>query len=256
MGEWELVNIAGISGYSGYYNYATVKRIADKIGGSVNYASELGYTSISGLWSTTTPPMNLLPVYIPDGSIYGLIFYGGWSSGSPDSRIYFVDLNESGDVESKGSIGGATYVGYNMVAIYTDGDLSVIQTPSGNSYRYWFAFDSCENVKQGTNSLCLIGNTGVILDLENPPDEEWTGNTIYYQSAISGTQIVQNDGALFVELVPHMAYYNNNQRSGNILVCENLKKAIYDYSSRAKIIEVNGVKFQSLVGTRYYIAVE
>jgi hypothetical protein len=256
MGEWELVNIQGISG-TGYYNYASVKRIADKIGGTVNYASELGYTSISGLWSTSTPQMNLLPVYIPDGSIYGLIFYGGWSYGSPDSVIYFVDLNESGDVASKGSIGGTPYVGYNMVAIYTDGDFSVIKTPEGNSYRNWFAFDTCENVLLDTDCFCCIGNSGSIVDLENPKLEDYL--YIYAGSMIGGgNSIIQNDGSLFVEIVPHSAYYpsySNSSLSANILTCNNIKKAIYDYSERYRIIEVNGVKF-SMLTNKFYIPVE
>lgn len=256
MSEWELVNIQAISG-TGYYDYASVKRIADKIGGTVNYASELGYTAISGLRSYTPQTFNLLPVYIPDGSVYGLIFYGGWSYGSPDSYIYFVDLNESGDVASKGSIGGTPYVGYNMVAIYTDGDFSVIKTPDGNSYRNWFAFDTCENVLLGTDCFCCIGNSGAIVDLENPKSEDYL--YIYASHMVGGGNIiVQNDGTLFVEIIPHSAYYpsySNSSLSANILICNNIKKSIYDYSDRSRIIEVNGVKF-SLLTNKFYIPVE
>jgi hypothetical protein len=255
MSEWELVNIQDISGM-GYYDYASVKRIADKIGGTVNYASELGYTSISGLRSYTPQTFNLLPVYIPDGSVYGLIFYGGWSYGSPDSFIYFVDLNESGDVASKGSIGGTPSIVYNMVAIYTDGDFSVIKTPEGNSYRNWFAFDTCENVLLDTNCFCCIGDSGGIVDLENPKSEDY--QYIYASSMIGGSNIIQNDGSLFVEIVPHSAYYQSysgSSLSANILTCNNIKKAIYDYSERYRIIEVNGVKF-SMLTNRFYIPVE
>lgn len=253
MAEWQLVTISKINGY---YDYATVKKIADIIGGSVNYASELGYTSITGLWNdSNVPAMNRLPIYIPDGSIYGLIFYAGASYGSADGRIYLVLLSESGDVVSKGVISGTPYGSY-PIRVFAGSGFSVLSdSMSASSYfRDWCAFDTFENVRLGGSCLCVIGDGSQLIDIENPKEDDYSN--IYASKGFSGSNIVQTDGTLFGEYVPYVAYCSGNGGNANILVAENIMIGLYDYSEFEKIIEVNGVEFSSIMNSRVYFPTE
>ena len=253
MAEWQLVTVSKVSGYS-YYDYITVKKIADLIGGSVNYASELGYTSITGLWNDSyVPAMNKLPIYIPDGSVYGIIFYAGASYGSADLVLYFVLLSESGDVHTKGSMRGGCYGA--TIRIFAGSGFSVLadSMSASNYYRGWCAFDSFENVRLGGSCSCVMSDTGV-LDLEHEKLEDQ--QYIYYLQALSGSNIEQADSSLFGEYVPFVAYDSTSSACANILIAENIMLGLYDYSNTEKIIEVNGVKLSSIMNSRRYFPTE
>lgn len=255
MSEWQYITI---SKTRGYYDYATLTRIANLIGGTVNYASDLGYTSISGLWNNNPPAMNHLAVYIPDGSIYGLIFYAGASYGSADLRVYFVLLSESGDVTAKTGASGCPYGGSYPARIFMGDGFYILadNLSNSNDYSGWCAFDTFENVKQNTDVFCYLSGSYVV-DLETSIDES---EYQYYdaQYPLSGSVITQDDGTLYVELTPLFAVYDAKNYNGkeNILIAENVKQGIFDYRSIERVIEVNGVEFSSILKTHTYFPTE
>ncbi len=255
MSEWQYITI---SKTNGYYDYATLTRIANLIGGTVNYASDLGYTSISGLWNNNPLAMNKLAVYIPDGSIYGLIFYAGASYGSAALRVYFVLLSESGAVTAKVGAVGCPYGGSYPARIFVGDGFYILadNLSASNDYRGWCAFDTFENVKENTDVFCYFSDYYAV-DLETPIDESMY-HFYYAGKVLDGSVVTQGDGTLYAELVPMPYVYDAKDYNGkeNILITKNIKLGLFDYRSVERVIEVNGVEFSSILNSHIFFPTE
>lgn len=290
--EWDLIEMSRlryryqdidtgkyVEAYFPYYSKSSLETIAGYCGGSVmtmqEFTNSIGkhIQVIEGLFSY---PENLyyqhMPFLIPDGSLYGLFFYTGASAGSSDASIYAFKLDEIIDMET-----GSTPPAYKIIvhrvcvgipyisnedtlrAISGDGYCLISNLQgSGTYYRGWVAFDTFENVKEGSTCLCVCGGSD-IMDLENEPlNPDQSATTSWNSRIIFGSSVVQYDGTLFCELIPMTAHHNRTGDDYNLYFSEHIYRAYYDYSDdEEKVIELNGVKFTNIMASKFsYFPVE
>lgn len=255
MADWQLINVTFTSAYLSIQGW---KAIADLIGGEVKSASEWGFTSITGLWSTT-PSLETLAVYVPNNSNYGLIDYGGSSYGSPDTTIYIVPMT-GGDVTVLASVGGGLDTNNTTARVYVGDGFSVIAPLEGLSYYRVCGFDTVHDVIGDRDFSALVSfgqgvSSASIFDLEE-------GDSLYSATGselITGLNITQNDGSLYTELIQIIARVmdkENTSLTASIYICEHFYRRFYNYATREKNILVNGIKFTTPLGSEIYFATE
>ncbi len=254
MSDWTLVNVTFTSSYLSIQGW---QAIADLIGGEVKSAQEWGFTSISELWSTT-PSLSTLAVYVPEDSNYGLINYGGWSTGSPDTRIYIIPMT-GGDVTPIVAFGGGLDSSNTTARVYVGDGYSVIAPLDNVNYYRVFGFDNIHDVigERDFKSAVFAGqgvSSAHIFDLEE-------GNTIYstaQQEMCIGQNIAQNDGRLYMEVLNIMTAVKDTSETffATIYVCEHFYRRFYGYETREKTILINGIKFTTPLGSEFYFPVE
>ena len=257
MGEWHLIQTSRESGIS-YVSKTTLTAIAELLGGEVKYASDWGFTEITGLRSTT-PDLTKLPIWKPsDSSLYGFCFYDGSSYGSSDSTAYALKLDEP--VTSAYTSFNSFYIGsspYNMLRVFVGDGFGAIANLDNQSqyYRGYFILDTFHDVKNDRDFLGF-GNGGYILDLENAPDANYYSKK--FEKVSDGSIIAQTDGSLYLEIIPNWLKISETDTGliANFIQGENFMRRYYDYSSAEKNVLINGVKYSQLYFSSLYFPTE
>ena len=257
MGEWHLIQTSREPDIS-YVSKTTLTAIAELLGGEVKYASDWGFTEITGLYSGT-PALTKLPIWKPsDSSLYGFCFYDGQSYGSSDSTAYALKLDEP--VTSAYTSFGSFHISSNpsnTIRVFVGDGFGAIANLDSQSqyYRGYFILDTFHDVKNDRDFLGF-GNGSNILDLENAPDANYYGKTFQYVSA--GNIITQTDGSLYLEIIPNWLKISETETGliANFIQGENFMRRYYDYSSAEKNVLINGIKYSQLYYSSLYFPTE
>lgn len=257
MGEWKIIQ-GSVDGYPPYVSYETYKDFESIIGGKAYHASELGFTTISGLWSgrtVTGEDLNKLAVYVPNGSVWGLIMYSGGSYGSADCTTYAIDLNVK--TPNAVSIGSCPYCADTPVRIYKGDGFSILAnlTSQNSYYRRQCWFDIAYDVKTGKEFSVFCSGGAFNLESTDLPY-----SNIAHSPVLDGGRVNnQNDGSLYVELIERV-YYNTNNKSAleSVWISKHIYNRFIDYSSAntEKVVLINNRQYQSLLGTSIYFCLE
>lgn len=257
MGEWYLIQTSREPGIS-YVSKTTLTAIAELLGGEVKYASDWGFTEITGLYRTT-PDLTKLPIWKPsDNSLYGFCFYDGSSYGSSDSTAYALKLDEP--VTSAYTSFGSFHISsgpYNILRVFVGDGFGAIANLDSQSeyYRGYFILDTFHDVKNDRDFLGF-GNGSYILDLENAPDANYYSKR--FEKVSDGNIIAQTDGSLYLEIIPNWLKISETGTGllANFIQGENFMRRYYDYSSAEKNVLINGVKYSQLYYSNLYFPTE
>lgn len=258
MGEWHLIQTSREPNIS-YVSKTTLTAIAELLGGEVKYASDWGFTEITGLRSAISD-LTKLPIWKPsDSSLYGFCFFDGQSYGSSDSTAYALKLDEP--VTSPfTAFSSSFYIGsspYNTLRVFVGDGFGAIANLDNQSqyYRGYFILDTFHDVKNDRDFLGF-GTGGNILDLENAPDANYYG--VRFEKVSEGNIIAQTDGSLYLEIIPNWLkiYETGTNLIANFIQGENFMRRYYDYSSAEKNVLINGIKYSQLYYSSLYFPTE
>lgn len=253
MSDWTLINVTFTESYLSVDGWQV---IADLIGGEVKSAADWGFTSISGLWRQPSS-MSALAVYVPEGANYGLIDYGGWSSGSPDTNMYIVPMT-GGGVTAMGGYGGGLDSSNTTARIFVGDGFSCIAPLDNVSYYRVFGFDTVHDFvgNRDFKAACFFGqgvSSARFFDLEEGIDLY----TMNQNEMCIGLNIAQNDGRLYMEVLNMMLSVNDSDGYvGTIYTAEHFYRRYYGYETREKNILINGIKFTTPLGSEVYFPTE
>ena len=246
MSEWEVVNI-GISNSA--WNVESAEIMAEYLGGEVQMAyADLGIESIEIRYWYVSISYNTVNTDVPvitfSGFPYAMlgVSVGGYYNTTVKFAFITLDTASTWVFGIGGGDGGC---GGTWNVFEGDGFTALKQMGGSSCF---LVKDTANDLVNGDTVDAIIGN-GVLVDIDN--------GLAVDSSVFSSQVIAQNDGKAFVEVVKALMVDNTNGSGSNVYEAEHVYKALYEYeSSRDKNILINGIKFNQMLITDYFIPLE
>lgn len=246
MSEWEVVNI-GISNSA--WNVASAEIMAEYLGGEMQMAyADLGIESIYiNYWyvsQTYDTTQNDIPLVTWSGCPYALFgaSIGGYYGTTCKFPIVTITQNSTFVSQIGGGDGGC---GGTWNVFEGDGFIALKQM---NGSSCFLVKDTANDLVNGGTVNAIVGN-GILFDVTN--------GVIVDSSVFSSQVIVQSDGRAFVEVVKALMVDSTSGSGSHVYEAEHVYKALFEYeSSRDKNILINGIKFNQMLTTDYFIPLE
>lgn len=246
MSEWEVVNI-GISNSA--WNVASAEIMAEYLGGEVQMAyADLGIESIEIRYWYVSISYNTVNTDIPvitfSGFPYAML--GVSSGGYYNTTVKFAFITiDTASTWVFGIGGGDGGCGGTWNVFEGDG-FTALKQMNGSSCI--LVKDTANDLVNGSTVDAIIGN-GTLIDIDN--------GLVVDSSVFNAQVIAQSDGRAFVEVVKALMVDSTSGSGSHVYEAEHVYKALFEYeSSRDKNILINGIKFNQMLTTDYFIPLE
>ena len=246
MSEWQVINITTANSA---WDVASAEMMAEYLGGEVQMAhSDLGIESIEIRYWYVNISYNTVNTDVPvitfSGFPYAMlgVSSGGYYNTTVKFAFITLDMASTWVFGIGGGDGGC---GGTWNVFEGDGFTALKQM---TGYNCFLVKDTANDLVNGDTVDAIIGN-GTLIDIDN-------GLTV--ESSIFNSQVIaQSDGRAFVEVVKALMVDSTSGSGSHVYEAEHVYKALYEYeSSRDKNILINGIKFNQMLTTDYFIPLE
>lgn len=246
MSEWQVINITTANSA---WDIASAEIMAEYIGGEVQMAyADLGIESIDiNYWyihQTYDTTQTDIPLVTWSGCPYALL--GASIGGYYGTTCKFPIVTIAQASTWVATIGGGDGGCGGTWNVFEGDGFTALKQMNGSSC--FLVKDTANDLVNGGTVNAIFGNS-ILFD---------TDNGLVVDSSIFSSQVItQSDGRAFVEVVKALMVDNTSGSGSHVYEAEHVYKALYEYeSSRDKNILINGIKFNQMLTTDYFIPLE
>ena len=246
MSEWQVINITTANSA---WDIASAEMMAEYLGGEVQMAyADLGIESIAIHYWYVSINYNTVNTDVPlitfSGFPYAMlgVSVGGYYNTTVKFAFITLDTASTWVFGIGGGDGGCS----GTWNVFEGDGFTALKQMTGSSCI--LVKDTANDLVNGGTVDAIIGN-GVLVDIDN--------GLVVENSIFNAQVIAQSDGRAFVEVVKALMVDSTNGSGSHVYEAEHVYKALYEYeSSRDKNILINGIKFNQMLITDYFIPLE
>ena len=246
MSEWQVINITTANSA---WDVASAEIMAEYLGGEVQMAyADLGIERIEIRYWYVSISYNTVNTDIPVITFSGLPYamLGVSSGGYYNTTVKFAFITLDTASTWVFGIGGGEGGCSGLWNVFEGDGFTALKQMTG--YSCFLVKDTVNDLVNGGTVDAIMGN-GVLVDIDN--------GLVVENSLFNAQVIAQSDGRTFVEVVKTLMIDNASGSGSHVYEAEHVYKALFEYeSSRDKNILINGIKFNQMLITDYFIPLE